>query len=320
VASPRVAVCIANWNCRDRLRDCLRSLLHQTQGVPFEVVVVDNASTDGAPSMVAREFPSVTLIGNATNRGFSAASNQAAAASRADILLFLNNDTIAPPGTLAALVDVFAEYPTAGMIGPRLVGGTGYDQISYRRRPTLGALLHRIALLRWTGFFRKAYYDYRRDDFHPHGTREVEVLMGAAVALPRDVFEKAGRWDESFRFGVEDIDLSAQVRRIAPVLFCGDIRITHFGREASRLNAGFTASNVIIGYVKHFRKEGVSAAVLTLYKALVTLDAPLQWLGKRIQARWRQWRGHTRGAAKSRLAADGLAYFLTRDLSRFWRA
>ena len=65
-----VSVCIANWNCRDLLRDCLRSLLRQPQGVPLEVIVVDNASGDGAPEMAAEEFPEVVLIRNDRNRGF----------------------------------------------------------------------------------------------------------------------------------------------------------------------------------------------------------------------------------------------------------
>src|SRR5437588_11719631 len=77
-----VTVCIVNWNCRDLLRACLRSLLEQPQGVGLEVIVVDNASTDGAAELVAEEFPEVLLIRNSENRGFSAANNQAAAQAR----------------------------------------------------------------------------------------------------------------------------------------------------------------------------------------------------------------------------------------------
>src|SRR5262245_49746255 len=88
-----VSICIANWNCRDLLRDCLSSLLHQAQGVRLEIIVVDNASTDGAADMVMRHFPQVQLIRNRINRGFAAANNQAARRARGTHLLFLNNDT-----------------------------------------------------------------------------------------------------------------------------------------------------------------------------------------------------------------------------------
>src|SRR5688572_4088975 len=79
---PEVSVCIANWNCRELLRACLRSLLRAPQDVSLEVVVVDNASSDGAAEMVAQEFPEARLVRNAVNRGFAAANNQAAAQAR----------------------------------------------------------------------------------------------------------------------------------------------------------------------------------------------------------------------------------------------
>lgn len=317
---PVVSVCIANWNCCELLHGCLNSLYENDQGVPFEVIVADNASTDGAAEMVAEKFPEARLIRNRSNLGFSIANNQAARLARGDYLFFLNNDTLVPERTLAEFVDYARSNPEAGMIGPRLRGGDGELQISYRRKPTLEALLHRVSLLRWTGLFREAYYDYRRNSFDPDGVRPVEVLMGAAVFLPRDAFDASGRWDETYRFGGEDLDLSTQVGRTRTVMYVGDLEIVHFGRVASRANVGFSSPNVAIGYVRYFRKSGVRPSKLRLYKALVTLDAPLQGAAKLVQAGIRWLRGDRERAAKSRLAANGLWHFLTRDLIRFWRA
>lgn len=319
-AAPDVSVCIANWNCRDLLRRCLQSLYHQPQNVRFEVVVVDNASADGAADMVAAEFPQVTLVRNAENRGFSAANNQAAALARGKYFFFLNNDTVVPPNTLRQFLDFAEANPAVGMVGPRLRGGDGAFQISYRRRPTLGALLHRVSLLRWTGLFRRAYYDYRRDTFDPDGVRPVEVLMGAAVFLPREVFEDSGRWDEQYRFGGEDIDLSTQVGRRWPLVYVGDVEVVHYGRVSTRKNIGFAAPNVAVGYVRYFRKAGASPASLAVYKTLVTVDAPVQLAAKAVQGAVRRWRGRPDKAAKSWLAAAGLWHFLTRELVRFWKA
>lgn len=318
---PVVSVCIANWNCRDLLRKCLHSLFAQDQGVPFEVVVVDNASADDAADMVAEEFPQVKLVRNAENVGFSRASNQAAATARGEYLFFLNNDAEVLPYTLLEFTAFADAHPQVGMIGPRLTGLDGQDQISYRRRPTLAALFHRISLIRWTGLFRKAYYRYRRDAFESTGgVRAVEMLMGAAVFLPRAAFLAAGRWDETYRFGVEDLDLSTQVGRRAEVVYAGHVRVLHHGRVSSRANIAFAAPNVAVGYVHYFRKAGVGRVALFAYKLLVTLDSPVQLAGKLLQAGVRRAFGKREKAGKSLLAARGLWHFLRRELVRFWTA
>ncbi len=317
---PVVSVCIANWNCCDLLYNCLASLLEQDQGVPFEIIVVDNASSDGAAEMVREKFPEVLLVRNTKNLGFSVANNQAAQLAQGHYLFFLNNDTWIPERTLCRLVESYQANPDAGMIGPRLRDGDGNLQISYRCKPTLGALFHRVSFLRWTGVFRSVYYDYRRNSFNPEGTHSVEVLMGAAVFLPREIFERSGKWDESYRFGGEDLDLSTQIGRHRPLLFLGHIEITHFGRMASRMNVGFASPNVAIGYVHYFRKSGVSSAKLRLYKLLVSIDAPFQCMAKLVQAGTRRIRGDRERAQKSYQSALGLWHFLTKELVRFWWA
>jgi GT2 family glycosyltransferase len=313
-----VSVCIANWNCADLLSRCLRSLFDQPQGASFEVIVADNASTDGAGAMVAEEFPQVTLIRNAENRGFAAASNQAAAAARGRFLFFLNNDTEVPPHTLGRLLAHAAADPAAGMFGPRLRDPGGTVQISFRRRPTIAALLHKVSLVRWTGLFRKAYKDYRRGSFAPDGVRPVDTLMGAAVFLPRAVFHGVGGWDERYRFGVEDIDLSTTVGRSHPVVYAGDVEVIHHGRVSSRANVGFVAPSVATGYVQFFRKSG--ARGLFWYKLAVTLDAPVQLAVKAVEAAARRVVGHRPEAARSWAAARGVWAFLRCELVRFWRA
>jgi len=132
-----VSVCIANWNCRDMLRACLESLHDQPQGVRVETIVADNASSDGAADMIAREFPEVVLVRNRANLGFSRANNQAAERARGRYLFFLNNDTLVPAGTLGRLVDYADAHPGVGIVGPRLRDGSGKTQVSYRQLPSM---------------------------------------------------------------------------------------------------------------------------------------------------------------------------------------
>jgi N-acetylglucosaminyl-diphospho-decaprenol L-rhamnosyltransferase len=324
VAAPAVdvTVCIANWNCRDYLRRCLESIHRWPQGVSVETVVVDNASADGAAEMVAREFPEVVLIRNDANRGFARASNQAAEVARGRYLFFLNNDTELPALTLRRLMEYAETDPGAGLIGPALRGADGEWQVSYRRKPTVSALLHRTALFRWTGLFRAGYRHYRRDSYEPGpgGARSVEVLMGAAVLVPRPLFEACGGWDEVFDFGGEDIDLSVRVGRTHRVVYLPDVQILHHGRVSSRQNITFAAPNVIIGYVHCLRKSGVSGAAIVLYKLAVTLDGPLTVMGKFAQWAWRRLRGRRAKADRSWLAVRAAWRLTTGDLGRLWRA
>ncbi len=317
---PQVSVCVVNWNCVALLRECLNSLFDADQGVVFEVIVVDNASTDGAADMVADEFPGVALVRNRTNAGFSRGNNQAAAMARGRYLFFLNNDTEVPPNGLAAFAAYAEANPHVGMIGPRLRGSDGRCQISYRTRPTVGALLHRVTLLRWTGLFRASYTRYRRATYQPDGVRPVEALMGAAVFLPRAVFDASGRWDERYRFGGEDLDLSAQVNRRHEVVYFSNVEVLHHGRVSSRANVCFSTPNVAVGYVHYFRKAGAGRGTLLVYKLLVTLDAPVQVACKLTQAGWRMLQGRPAKARKSLLAARGAWAFARRELRSFWRA
>jgi GT2 family glycosyltransferase len=315
-----VSVCIANWNCRDVLRACLASLRGQARGVAVETIVIDNASTDGAADMVEREFPEVILQRNPTNLGFARANNQAAELARGRYLFFLNNDTAVPPLCLRRLIDYCEAHPAVGMVGPRLRDGAGQVQVSYRQRPTLATFLHRTALLRWTGLLKGAYRRYRRQQFDENATRSVEILMGAAMFLPREVFFTCGAWDEDFTFGGEDIELSTRVRRHYDLVYLPSVEITHYGRVSTREHIGFASTNMAIGFARYLRKSGASRPALALYKLLVTCDVPVQMAGKAAQYAWRRLRGRKEKAQKTLLALRGLAHFLRSGLGPFWRA
>jgi GT2 family glycosyltransferase len=317
---PVVSVCIVNWNCRDMLRDCLRSLHPRRQRLRAEVIVVDNASTDGAADMVEREFPRVTLIRNSTNAGFARGNNQAAAVARGRYLFFLNNDTLVPPGALRRLVEHARSQPRLGLLGPCLRGGDGQVQLSARRRPSVAALAHRLLVLRWTGLFRQAYRQYRGRDGRTDAGGTAEVLMGAALLMPRRVLRAVGGWDESFTFGGEDIDLCARVGRRFDVLYHPAVEITHFGRASSRRRIGFVHSNTVIGITHSLRRAGTSRLALAAYKVAFTLDAPLQWLLAAGRFAWARLRRRQATAQRALLEMRGIGYFLRHGLAAFWRA
>jgi N-acetylglucosaminyl-diphospho-decaprenol L-rhamnosyltransferase len=314
-----VSVCIVNYNCRDILRDCLDSLYGQDQGTSFETVVVDNASSDGAPEMVEAEYPEVLLLRNATNEGFARGNNRAAAVARGRYLFFLNNDTIVPAGALGQLQRCAEAHREAGLIGPRLRGTDGNIQRSYRPRPTLASLLHRTYLFRVTGFFRTTYRYYRRDEFDPHHRRYVETLMGAALFLRREVFDECGPWDEDFHFGGEDLLFSNRVARRYFLLFVPEIEIVHLGGAGTKVRPGNAFGPFLVGLTTYLRKSGYSRTALWGYKLALTCDMPLQLLVRGVEYTARRLTDRTEKAAMSLQALGGVTHFLWRGLPALWK-
>jgi GT2 family glycosyltransferase len=196
----------------------------------------------------------------------------------------------------------------------------GQRQASSRCRPTLATFLHRTCLLRWTNLLRPHYRRYRRQAVDPAAPSAVEVLMGAALLVPRRVFFDCGRWDESFFFGGEDLDLCYRVGQHHALMFHPGIAITHLGRASTRLNIGLTSTQIAIGFVRYLRKTGCSEAALVLYKLVMTLDAPLHAAVKALQSLWRRLTGRHARAEKSWLVVQSLVHFLGKGLIPFWKA
>jgi GT2 family glycosyltransferase len=313
-------VCIVNRDGAAFLRLCLESLLAAPQRARLEVIVVDNASADGSARLVARDFPEVVLIRNDQGHGFARANNQAARRARGRYLFFLNNDTIVPPGAVGRLLAYAEAHPEVGMLGPRLRDITGRYQVSYRSRPTLATLLHRTALVRWTGLLRRVYRRHRRETFDPHTTRCVDVLMGAALLVRRDRFFAWGGWDEEFPFGGEDLELCTRIGRWAPVVYQPEVEITHFGRVSTRRHIGPASAHIAFGFARYLRRSGTSRLGVFVYKTAVTLEAPLQIVARSVEYCSRRLRGQRSKAEKSLLALRAAAYFLVKGLVAFWRA
>ncbi|GIW79276.1 MAG: hypothetical protein KatS3mg105_1083 [Gemmatales bacterium] len=315
-----VSVCIVNWNCRDLLRGCLESVHDQPQGVRVETIVVDNASSDGSAEMVASHFPEVTLIRNTENVGYARGNNQAARVARGKYLFFLNNDTRLPAFTLRRLLDYADAHTDVAILAPRLRDGAGKTQASWRRRPTLATFLHQTCLLRWTNLFRSAYRRYRRQAVVPTAPQSVDVLMGAAMMIPRKLFFENGQWNESFRFGGEDLELCHRFGKRFRLVYHPQIEIVHYGRASTRQNISFTSVQIPVGFVRYLRISGCHEAGIFLYKLVLTLDAPLHAAVKALQYVCRRLRGRRNHAEKSLLVARGLIQFLCKGLVPFWKA
>jgi len=318
-ASPDVSVCIVNWNGRQVLRDCLASLRSGHDGLTLQTIVVDNASADDSAAMVGAEFPEVILIRNDANRGFATANNQAGAVATGKYLLFLNNDTIVPPGSLNKLSQFLDMHAEVCAIGPKLIGADGQPQRSGRNLPTLRAMLHWGALpIKWTGLFSRQYRRYR-NALDPEISGPAPQLAAAALLVRPEAFNQAGRWDESYEFGVEDVDLCLRLSRLGTIYYDADVAIEHLGRVSSHLNRGPVFRSYQCGYAGYFSKHHRSRMAPWIYKIAITVDCPIRLGLLLTKVFLSRVFGRKEEAERSRQRAAAVWFFIRDGLGRFWR-
>lgn len=316
---PDVSVCIVNWNGREVLRNCLISLRTGNEPLRLEAIVVDNASLDGSAEMIQADFPEVSVIRNTANRGFAAGNNQAAGRASGRYLFFLNNDTVVQPASLTRLAGFLDEHAEVVAVGPKLIGADGKPQRSGRNLPTLRAMLHAGVLpIRWIKIFARPYRAYR-DAIDPNVSGPAPQLAAAALLVRPGAFAEAGAWDESFEFGVEDVDLCIRLAKFGGIYYLSETRITHLGRVSSHLDRGRVFRSYQCGHVRYFRKHHRSRTAPWIYKTAITLDTPIRLMMLLCKTALSRLTGRRDEAARSRQRAAGVWFFLCHGLVQFWR-
>jgi N-acetylglucosaminyl-diphospho-decaprenol L-rhamnosyltransferase len=264
-----LSVVVASWNVRDLLRDCLHSVEDEVARLAparVEVVVVDNASSDGTPAMVAAEFPGVKLIQNEGNAGFARASNQGIAASRGSLLLLLNPDTLVIPGALAMLMQFMREHAEAGAAGACLVNPDGTLQASAYPSPELLREFWRLFHL--DGVLRLSAYPLESWHNEP---RPVDVAQGACLALRREALDQVGALDEGFFMYTEEVDLCRRLWRAGwTVNWIPKARVVHLGGQSTMQLREDMFLRLYESKVRFFRKHRGRLAAAA-YKILLVL-------------------------------------------------
>jgi N-acetylglucosaminyl-diphospho-decaprenol L-rhamnosyltransferase len=223
-----LSIIIVSWNTKDLLRQCLEHIFKGDPGIPIEVIVVDNASTDGSPDMVKTEFPRVRLLRNAENLGFSKANNLAIPDAAGEYVLLLNSDTIVKETTLfKEWVSFMDDHREAGASGCKLVYPDGTHQVGDGGfRPSLKSLfvyatfLSRVFPRRFRGLFLGATGTDR--------VTEVDWVSGAAFMVRKSILPDTGLLNEDIFMFAEDIEWGCRIRSLGhSVYYLPYIEITH---------------------------------------------------------------------------------------------
>lgn len=202
-----ISVIIVNWNAKNLLRDCLNSLSKTVHNLLFEIIVVDNASSDGSVAMLETEFPSIVRIVNKENKGFGAANNQAFAIMKGKYALLLNTDTVVTPEAVKKIWDFCEANDKAAIVCGQLLNADGSKQNSIASFPGLLTLAANTSLLEY--LFPGRYPSKRYKHTSPI---EVDSAIGACMMIRKKALDEAGAFDERYFFFFEETDLAYTMR------------------------------------------------------------------------------------------------------------
>lgn len=278
-----MSVVLVCWNNKDYLGPCLRSLYDGGLQSKFDVVVVDNGSTDGSQEMLREKFPQVMLIQNDRNLGLGKASNQGIEATQGKFVLLLNNDTIVNGQSLDEMVEFLETHPEAGAVGGKLLNPDGSFQAGYANFSTL-----REEFLIATGFGDRIWSGYpshrETDKIGPAGW-----LSSACLLLRRSALDEVGLLDESYFIYGDEADLQYRLINYGwKVYYLPHVTTIHYGGRS--MNRWRRRKMVYRGKMLFYRKnyDPVRTGILRTMFAGLSLIKMLVWVGAFTLPRWRE--------------------------------
>jgi len=239
-ASLTLSLIIVSWNVRELLANCLDSIITGLGGRPgqaelsYEVIVVDNHSSDGTVDWLRQNHPWVHLIANCENLGFTKANNQGIAHSRGSYLFLLNPDTEVVGPSLQVVVEFMEHQQDVGAVGPQLLWPDGSVQSSRRRFPTYSTGFIESTPLQSLLPGHRLLRRYFLEDVPDDVVQEVDWVVGAALMLRRQALDQVGPLDERFFMYSEELDLAFRLRQAGwKVIFLPEAKVLHHEARSS---------------------------------------------------------------------------------------
>lgn len=276
-----LSIIIPNLNTKKYLDKCLESIFLHTRDLEFEIIVIDDCSSDGSPDMLIQKYPQVALIENRRNLGFTKTTNSGIRKSKGKYILLLNSDTHIDSNTFKTMVSFMEKHPEVGAVGPRIFNPDGSEQIvSMRNFPTLmseifeGSILGMLFPRIW--FTRK----YKLIGADRNKSQMCESLSGACLMIRQKVICETGLLEEKYPRSFDDLDICFRIRRAGwGIYYFPQARIVHYGGVSfeQRIDESDINSQTaeIIFFRKFFPKWHVSALKMfrfmdTVFKILIT--------------------------------------------------
>jgi GT2 family glycosyltransferase len=229
-----LSIVIVSWNTKKYLEECLTSLRTIDGNLSVEIIVVDNASTDGSPEMVRTQFPEVRLIESGTNLGFGGGNNIGIQKASGNYVCLINSDVNVPPDCLPKMHGYMEQQPTIGLLGPGWLQMDGRLHRSGMRFPTLWHVFLRALFL--DSLFKRSRFfgGFLMKDFHFDRTTDIDVLNGWFWMARREALNQVGPLDERFFMYGEDLDWCKRFHLAGwRLVFYPEAKALHYGGASS---------------------------------------------------------------------------------------
>ena len=295
-----LSILIVNWNTRQRTLACIDSIRQFAPSQGVQIIVIDNNSEDGSVEAIRKAHAGVEIIENKENAGFGRANNAGLERAAGRIVLFLNSDTEITATTIPDLLGEFDTHPEVAAFGCKILGYDGAPQHSVRGFPTMGAYLYSDTLLGMPGLFRRAHDRYRRKQFDFEQWQPIEVAMGAALAVRREVVTQMQGFDPRFFMYFEEADLCRRIHAAGHGLAYSPVPVVyHVGGASSRKNKARMMLVIRQSMFKYFRKHEPAWKIRLfsiVFKPLFILHMITTWLKQLLRA----WAGRLQADSEER--------------------
>lgn len=265
----QVAIVVVNYNTRALLLECLASVVASTPGQDIELVVVDNASSDGSGAAVRDAYPQAMVIGNSTNVGFGAACNQGIKATRAPFVLLINSDAQLTGEAFRALCDCLCANGRCGAAGCRMIHPSGVPFVNTRNYLTLlNQAIEQAGIFNWLRArqLRRVYHPVLNDK--PVDC-SVDWIEGACLMLRRAALDEVGLFDEQFFMYSEDEDLCLRLKQRGwSICFSAAGTAIHHGGASTEKNQYEMLRQFYLSQMLFLRKHHGRGSVLTYQIAM----------------------------------------------------
>lgn len=266
--NPKLSIVILSYNVRELLMGCLNSIKDADISIPFEVIVIDNASKDESGNMVIKEFPEYRLIQNSKNLGFAAGNNIAKDIVRGEYVLFLNPDTKVFPEVIEKTLLYLNNNPEVGALSCKLVLDNGKLDLDVRRSfitPWIGfshLILRADKIFPRSKLFGKYWYGY----INENTTHEVDVIQGAFMLVRKKILDSINWFDEDYFLDGEDVDLCFRIKEKGwKIIYFPKVKIIHYKGASKGKKA---ESRVGVKNKLRYRMSGVNSMELFYRKRL----------------------------------------------------